>query len=301
MHVETTSAVPDPATKAPDAPCRTAAGCRAGTKHPAAGSARPRSRPRIPSVRGRQRLALSHAPRGIVERPLFRVGKHLIGLGQEQETLGIAGLAIVRIEARGHDAIDAVDGLRLGILADLQHLVIIDRVHQRQTKRPLGLFGKLQPDQVPRATPCAVAHPRLAGELVALRLQADGHARMHLFAGLDPHAGLGNIQATDPDGPALAARILPGHGKHGVREAPLFLPFFRHSSGSLYWISWRGLPRQVTQGTPVTDSVVGCQLRLTKVNRSYLPVQHGARFSRNAEMPSCASAASEFIDMTSLA
>jgi hypothetical protein len=33
----------------------------------------------------------------------------------------------------------------------------------------------------------------------------------------------------------------------------------------------------------------------------YFPSQHGARFPRNAEMPSCASAASAFIDITSLA
>jgi len=34
---------------------------------------------------------------------------------------------------------------------------------------------------------------------------------------------------------------------------------------------------------------------------AYLPVQHGARLPRNAPMPSCASAARAFIDITSLA
>ncbi len=34
---------------------------------------------------------------------------------------------------------------------------------------------------------------------------------------------------------------------------------------------------------------------------SYFPAQHGARFPRKAAIPSCASAASAFIDITSLA
>jgi hypothetical protein len=67
---------------------------------------------------------------------------------------------------------------------------------------------------------------------------------MDFFAGLDTHAGFGNIQAAGPDGSLLAADVLPGHGKHGIGEAPLFLPFVWQSSGSLIL----GYPGEDCQG-----------------------------------------------------
>src|ERR1035437_41819 len=57
-------------------------------------------------------------------------------------------------------------------------------------------------------------------------------------------------------------------------------------------------------GSAGTFQTVGALLRygtLYTSGKGYLPLQHGARLPRNAAVPSCASAARAFIDITSLA
>ncbi len=63
----------------------------------------------------------------VVGAPQFRVGKSIEGLIEQHEALGVAGFRVVGMIALGQHLEDPVNRLRLGVRADLQELVIIDK------------------------------------------------------------------------------------------------------------------------------------------------------------------------------
>src|SRR5580704_19214353 len=56
----------------------------------------------------------------------FGVAQNLIGFEQDAKNFGIAGVTVIRMEALGEDAVDAMDGIQISVGADLHSLVIID-------------------------------------------------------------------------------------------------------------------------------------------------------------------------------
>ena len=76
----------------------------------------------------------------------FRVREDGVGLLHAQELLEIAGLRIVGMEARRHDAEDAVDGLDVGLGADLERLVVIGSVVAGRCLGAGGGARKLVPE-----------------------------------------------------------------------------------------------------------------------------------------------------------
>ncbi len=62
----------------------------------------------------------------IVIGPLLRITQNLVGVMNRTEGRSIARLLVIRMKALGLHAINAMDGLLVGVRADLQRLVIID-------------------------------------------------------------------------------------------------------------------------------------------------------------------------------
>jgi hypothetical protein len=62
----------------------------------------------------------------VVLRPALRIAQDLIGLGELPELGRVPRLVVVGMEPLREQAVDPVDGLRLGVRADLQHLVMVD-------------------------------------------------------------------------------------------------------------------------------------------------------------------------------
>jgi len=50
----------------------------------------------------------------------------LIGFRENAEGIGVTGFLIIGVEALGLDAIDAMDGLLIGVGADLEGFVVVD-------------------------------------------------------------------------------------------------------------------------------------------------------------------------------
>src|SRR5206468_5349389 len=66
------------------------------------------------------------------------IPEDMVCLGQHAKLLRVARGLIVRMETLREQTIDAVDGVRISVRADLQHLVIVDDAGFGHPDRPLS-------------------------------------------------------------------------------------------------------------------------------------------------------------------